>query len=539
MDFDVTAFLESPNPLESAFFTLPLAPEYLTGPMLLATLYRMLGFKGAVRRDSDYSYLGSVLKQDLLAGQFSVTPFTPEQTVALFESVLATPQEEAKGKYSKHLFLYPLVPWMTLLSQPVRLSARIKDPQKDGGGTGGNAWRVDKLLANLMRESIPEREIGDIAWHNVFTALSITSAEIDPPEDSIALMMDKALENYFSALPSDVYGGNFNWVYTSIYDDLATAPRISREDVEGFGANPLLVFRENVESLLSLKSDLTRLQWLSMIEAYLRIAVPAYVAWLMRIQVCVQQNIAFALSHSGELSASQIYESSLLKEGSSKALFTYGTTFSRGLGELVLTHQKTILWLRLFDAEAHEAMGLKMDWNSVNSIVNSTNTVLRTLRARGKEDAFRNTLVAKYEMICTDASVDSKILNRKSTVARHMSEFFGVMRQANPVAPELISPDQSYWVRRRNTTVANSQWIVKPGALSLLTLVQCCAMSSRVGVTQSSFVEYLLNFGITIPAPEKKHFHEQLRNLGLTLDSPDAEEGVIIVPPFQVEGGKR
>ena len=87
---------------------------------------------------------------------------------------------------------------------------------------------------------------------------------------------------------------------------------------------------------------------------------------------------------------------------------------------------------------------------------------------------------------------------------------------------------------RKRGTHNSSPWVVGLGPVSVLALVHCALAGTTGPRSVRRLTQHLGGYGVIvdyqdIPTNDLGH---QLRMLGLVLDSPDAESGMLLVPPF-------
>ena len=81
-------------------------------------------------------------------------------------------------------------------------------------------------------------------------------------------------------------------------------------------------------------------------------------------------------------------------------------------------------------------------------------------------------------------------------------------------------------------------WVVSLGPVAILALAHACLSDVSGPRSVHRFAEHLGLYGIRVDRDDltSSDLGRQLRMLGLVLDSPDAESGMLLVPPFQVLG---
>jgi hypothetical protein len=113
--------------------------------------------------------------------------------------------------------------------------------------------------------------------------------------------------------------------------------------------------------------------------------------------------------------------------------------------------------------------------------------------------------------------------------ARHV---LGQRQAANPV---LRGYDQGFVLRKRGTS-NSSPWVVGLGPVAVLALVHCALARTSGPRSVRRLAQHLASYGIAVDHRDiaNNDLGQQLRMLGLVLDSPDAESGMLLVPPFPV-----
>jgi hypothetical protein len=111
--------------------------------------------------------------------------------------------------------------------------------------------------------------------------------------------------------------------------------------------------------------------------------------------------------------------------------------------------------------------------------------------------------------------------------ARHV---LGQRQAANPV---LRGYDQGFVLRKRGTH-NSSPWVVGLGPVSVLALVHCALAGTTGPRSVRRLTQHLSGYGVIVGYQDipMNDLGNQLRMLGLILDSPDAESGMLLVPPF-------
>src|SRR5690606_32056415 len=127
-----------------------------------------------------------------------------------------------------------------------------------------------------------------------------------------------------------------------------------------------------------------------------------------------------------------------------------------------------------------------------------------------------------------------RALNCKKGIGSNLLEFARHALGQRQTAVHLLKGyDQGYILRKKGSS-PSSPWIVSLGPVSVLALVHC-ALFGMVGPRSiHRLAQHLEAYGIAVDRHDiaRNDLGRQLRMLGLVLDSPDAESGMLLLPPF-------
>jgi hypothetical protein len=105
--------------------------------------------------------------------------------------------------------------------------------------------------------------------------------------------------------------------------------------------------------------------------------------------------------------------------------------------------------------------------------------------------------------------------------------------QRQTAVPLLRGYDQGYILKKKGSS-PSSPWIVSLGPVAVLALVHCALAGMGGPRSIHRLGLHLEAYGVTVDKHEiaRNDLGHQLRMLGLVLDSPDAESGMLLLPPF-------
>lgn len=129
---------------------------------------------------------------------------------------------------------------------------------------------------------------------------------------------------------------------------------------------------------------------------------------------------------------------------------------------------------------------------------------------------------------------EGRALRCKKGIGSNLMEFVRhALGQRQAAVPLLRGYDQGYILRKKGHSPA-SPWIVSLGPVAVLTLVHCALAGMGGPRSIHRLGLHLEAYGIAVDKHDiaRNDLGHQLRMLGLVLDSPDAESGMLLLPPF-------
>lgn len=509
-----------------AFFQLPVIPEYLPSETLLASIYRALGYGDM--RDFWISRNGKELAKLLSQnGGVPQATFSPDEIQRLLRDVLLVPEDpkqKRSQKYADFFFLAPIVPATALFSNPIRLNKNINS-------SGGNPWPVETLFKLLVSYAAHNDDDAANLWNRLFLSLSVHDNE---EEDFFARIVQRLLESCATALvetfPDSVerlpcWRKTENDVVQKGKHYLSSIDRTVFSDV-----GPLDEIREGLLAVLALKPRFSRWQWITMLDAQLRISVMSFVLWLLDLHHVARTAINhYAIQGIGMVDDSpdvmfrRFYGDNHLQD-----VFCYGEGFAKSQKQIVSGYARDLVTIAFFLETARKLNPEKfrsLNWSTVAGFMNSLLAYRYEFSKPDVQKAFRDGIVK----IVDERSDD--MTPRKGRL-KHLLEFLAVLRQKPVVESQsdFIRYDQSYFARKKGS-YASSPFIVDMGSVSCFVSAYCSARGRRV-FPVTDLERHLEKFYITVRKAHREMFVNQLKGLGLTMDSPDAGGGLMILNPF-------
>jgi hypothetical protein len=411
---------------------------------------------------------------------------------SLLHSVLESPKLP-KQSARRFLQVTPLVPEVATFSGSARLA--------------GNSWSAGSLVRRMIWLGSTEQRQSSEVWRSLFEALAV-----DKRDDIFARFLQAEL---------GAWSGGVQWREVPGEDD---APTFDADDLAACPARQLL---GDLMSVLAAKDAMTRRQWTSVLEAVIRLGAVAHVAWTCDVHArswaCVRKALAGGGPATQEEARDAIFPGS-------PAYFSYGDRALPRFTDLVSQYLSARLGLNA-TLWTMEAAGIKVTGGLSSS--GQIAILCKEIRAAAPKLVELN--VAKLVAEISERE-NHRLLCRKgigSNILEFARHALGQRQAANPI---LRGYDQGYALRKKSAA-SSSPWVVSLGPVSVLAMVHCSLASSAGPRSVRRLAQHLAAYGLIVDYREiaTNDLGHQLRMLGLILDSPDAESGMLLVPPFALQ----
>jgi hypothetical protein len=500
-------FIESPlskNTLHKkyakSFIHLSPMPEVTTGEVLLASLYRNVGFTSSVKEKqvpkNNRLFSKSLQKKKRPSGLCSPVDIDIDLWDKIVTRSITSPKLINQSK-KKFLQLSPLVPDATIYSMSPRLV--------------GNPWNPGKLIAKIIDLGTTSTTESIALWQRIYNNLSVTD-----DDDIWARLIQKELESWREKELLDSWG---------MPEDLPLS--VEEKTTNLFLDSPASYFVKDLNAVLDLKNSLTRRQWISMLESLCRIGASAHVMWLCNVNKTCIEMFQKALSEGGTFSEQEVQKELALIE----CFWRLDHPTTKTIEEVVRSYMlgrcsmNLIIWMLVENGGFNED---KIDLLSPEGISNTLN-YLSENRDKFDYKDYHNKLRMIFE-------ADPTIMACKKGTSKNISEFLNyVIRQRQTSESGFESYDQGYYIRKRGA-YSSAPWVAGLGPTSILLMVYCTVSSSNGPCTIADLILQLSHYGLEADMQQNSNsvFYKLLRNLGLVIDSPDAEGGMIITSHFKL-----
>lgn len=494
-------FLESPwlnshAVFEDSFFNIRPAPEFSTGEVVLSSLYRASGFAGVSEKqvkgfgDALSKAANRARRTDGGNGEIQ-----PDTWRTVLDRLVQSPKV-AQQSSKRFMSLSPIVPDAALYSGAARLA--------------GNPWNPGHLVRRLIQMGAPTDTEASKVWKRLHTALGVSE------NDGV---WARWLQGEFERRRNGADG----WSPTDLAP-LGTFPAGDRLGIE----YPAKQFVADLDGIVAAKSEMTRRQWISLLEAVLRIGTVSHVLWLCdvndriwRLARDLIQKDGTNLPTDGAAACKQLFsvKPRMLSFGypAIPTLRDYASKYlSARLG------LNCLLW-------ALDGMGVGVaNLDSIGAI----RAFLATIRA--KRDSLNAAgVIDKYYRL---EGQEARTLACKKGVGSNLVEFAQYTLGRRQTREETLRGyDQGYFLRKLGEA-RNSRWVLALGPAAILAMVHCCLHEVNGPRSVQRLATHLAMYGIEfdLHGLNDSDLGRQLRMLGLVLDSPDAESGMLLVPPFAI-----
>ncbi len=473
------------------------APEYATSEVVLSSLYRVIGLPEATERSVPSQ--GKGLQGQIRRARGRKSGPNPgildvDAFDALLTSVLESPKRSNQSA-KRFLQVTPLVPQLALFSGAPRLA--------------GSPWTPGTLVRRMIWLGAESQAAAQATWRRLFDALGVGD-----DDDVFARFIQAEVEAW---LPTPA------WTFTPPQDDDVPAPTQS-----GDGAFPARRFVQDLEAIIACKPTLTRRQWTSLLEAVVRLGTVAHVMWLCELHARVWACLSEALDGGGPASAEEARKRMFPERFSflplsNKPLPGMRDSISRYLAAR-LGINATLWALAGTGEEPADLLG------SAEGLAEACAQVRE--RCAGAEAPGIRAVVEDL------VDRETRTLLCRKGIGSNVIEFVTYSLQQRQTAnPRLRGYDQSYLLRKRGTH-SSSPWMVSLGPVATIALVHCSLAGVGGPRSVHRLAQHLSAYGVTMDHRDipQNELGQQLRMLGLVLDSPDAESGMLLVPPFRGAG---
>lgn len=477
---------------ESAFAMTP-APENANSEIILFSLYRVLGFAGLP--ESTVPQNGRDLDRDIQQFRNRKQPrkgaaLDADSFYTMIHSALESPKLPSQSS-KRFLQVTPLVPQAATFSGSARLT--------------GSPWLPGAMVRRMVWLGAANAQAAEASWKALFDALSVSSTD-----DVFA----RFVQHEMAAWSPDLV-----WSPAA----LGEPPEpLDPTDWEGL-IYPARQFVGDLQSIIDAKDSLTRRQWTSLLEAILRIGVVSHVLWLCEIHDRTWRCLRDTMAGAGPATPGQVREAVLPRRVTG---FSYGdramaTIKDRASAFLIARLGiNAVLWALAGDQGAGSNLYTSQGLLSLCEAVRRAQPTLDRL--------------AVPALVADLGERENRTIICRKGIGSNIMEFARyVLGQRQTANASLRGYDQGYVLKKLGPS-PRSPLVVGLGPVAVLALVHCSLSKTSGPRSVRRLAQHLAGYGINVDHRDiaQSELGQQLRMLGLVLDSPDAESGMLLVPPF-------
>ena len=473
------------------------APEYASSEILLASLYRTIGFKEV--SEGSVPQAGRTLDKRIQTlrdkGRDAPAGTTVDVNTwgAVLHGVLESPKLPNQSS-KRFLQVTPLVPSMATFSGSARLSS--------------NSWPAGSLVRRMVWLGSKDKTEAVDLWRALFDALTVSE-----DDDVFARWLEEECLAWGS-----------HSVWGLVLPEEADVALLGQDDFQSIQFLPARQFVRDLRAIIGAKGVMTRRQWTSLLEAVLRMAAVSHVTWLCDVQARLWRCLVEALDGQGPVGPLQ---TRLHVFPDTPQYMIYGGKALHGLKDKASGYLMSRLGINTVLWSLEEAgIPYQGEITSTNGMAELCDLV------RTKSDVLSR--LGTWKAFSELREKEARALNCKKGIGSNLLEFARhTLGQRQTAAPLLRGYDQGYVLRKKGVN-ASSPWVVSLGPVSVLATVHCALAGMGGPRSIHRLGQHLAAYGVSVDRHDiaRNDLGHQLRMLGLVLDSPDAESGMLLLPPF-------
>lgn len=480
---------------EQSTFNIRPAPEFATAEVVLASLYRSVGYPGY--REGEVPAAGREFVKDALRPrprQGVHTQVSQGTWSAILHEILESPKQPNQSS-KRFLQLSPVVPDVALYSGSARLTT--------------NSWNPGQLVQRMIRLGAGSEGDARRLWTRLQRALSVTTGD-----DIWARWLQGEFETRRRAVTS--------WTEAEWRE--SSGPWL---DEEGRDVRvPAQQYVRDLSAIIDAKHCMTRKQWISLLESVLRLGVVTHVLWLCDVNDRLWRTAREVLEgHAPPPDAAHLRRDVVTRRDKFLAYGTAAVSVIRAYASRYL-NARLGLNLLLWELDALGRAPTRLSTSADLAALMATLADLRgSLDIAGMTRALDGIKEEHARTIACKKGIGSNLVE----FGRH------VLGQRQAAHESLRGYDQGYFLKQRSE---RGLWMVSMGPVAVLALVHCCLREAAGPRSVQRLCEHLDWYGLDVDRDDiaKSELGRMLRMLGLVLDSPDAESGMLLVPPFDLLG---
>ena len=491
-DFLASPWKYSHGAYEESAFNIRPAPEFATAEVVLAATYRSSGFSG--HAESGVPATGRQFDRLTSAGGRREWRGTISQDSwrMVLHGALESPKQP-KQSSKRFLQLCPMVPDAALYSGSARLA--------------GNSWHPGMLVQRAVRLGGDTGRAADDLWARLHQALSVEASD-----DVWARWLQQEFVRW--------RGPSMEWKPTALQGE-SGLPDEDRKELRA----PAVQFFKDLTAIVNAKPLMTRRQWISLLEAVMRLGAVSHVLWLCDVNDQLWRIARRVLDGAPPPSAADVLK---LIANRPCDYLAYGRPGPPVIREFASRYLQSRLGMNLLLWRLGSIGEPTPKLKSTHDYVGLFRKVAQhrvSLGASGFGSDLRGLEDRESRTVGCTKGIGSNLVE----FGRH------TLGQRQTLEPGLRGYDQGYALKKKGD-YSSAPWVASLGPVALLAFVHCCLAEVAGPRSVRRLCEHLSWYGLQVDMDNvaKGDLGRDLRMLGLILDSPDAEGGMLLMPPFEV-----
>jgi hypothetical protein len=497
-EFKQKPWRTSHDAYKNSAFAMSPAPEYASSEVLLASLCRAIGLDGV--NEGRVPVIGRGLERAIQSGKKPEGALlSPDAWNKVVHWVLESPKLP-KQSSKRFLQMSPVVPEVARYSGSARLA--------------GNPWRPGQLVQWMVWLGSEDAASAWALWGRLFTAL-----EVGEDDDVWARWLEQEFRTWS---PKDATPFA---IRSEEQSAVAAFPQEERARLR----YPARQFVKDLDAVILAKPSMTRRQWTSMLESIIRLAATSHVMWTCELHDALWRLVYGVLVDN--LPAPSEDEVRKHVFPGEVEYFAYGQAALRSVRSRAESYLQSRLGLNLVLWSLKEAGVEEVDPLSSSAAFAN---FCRAVSAKRSEVLRNGFATAWEELQDREASTLACTKGIGSNIHEFARHALGQRQTLNNV---LKGYDQGYVLRKKGD-YNGAPWVVSLGPVLVIALVHCCLHESGGPRSVHRLCQHLAEYGIAVNKRDigSSELGASLRMLGLVLDSPDAESGMLLLPPFSRVG---
>jgi hypothetical protein len=494
------------------FFKLERGIENLpSSSILIASLYRQIGLSTV---DEPKVFLNSTILFEKINSVNKIGEnFNNEELKILFNSALNIPISQLQEKSNK-FWITPVIPAIGSFGLSARdnINPKISIP-----------WNPGAFLIGIISNCIKEDEKFFEIFEKLFNSLRID-------EETSHDIWSVILQNEFKSICENLNVGHISNTFDKEkileYRDYRLKKILHKSKF-----SEILIL--DLISLLELEKELSRQQWIGLMEAYFRLTMFNHIINTLNLSRSYRDLIMSTLSEGKK---SIDYENFLdfinfnikVKKDSEKVsniIRTETDTKFINLNIKSYSHYNTFIEFLFLKYQ----LDLENKFESIDSFINLTNELIKKIDSEVTFKEVTQEFLKIHELSINEISENTGTLKN----IRECLEYLGRKKTSSGDYSRYI-PDVNYlFCQNKNKPGNPFMFELSPGIISVLTGLIFKRLNGQHFISGLEFVNEIKHYNIELNIKDISEgpINKIMLSLGIIVDSPDTEGGVLIVRP--------